>query len=61
MFSEETETEYRQKELNKKIKLFYEGYYHSYYYQDNVIVFVQDFEHQQIKHCCNISGLVVDI
>jgi len=57
----ESETEYRQKELNKKIKRFNEGFYHSYYYQDNVIVFVKYFKSKDLKHCCNISGLIVDI
>ena len=56
-----SETKYRQDELNKKIKKFHQGFYHSYYYQDNVIVFVKYFKTTERKHCCNIEGLVVDI
>jgi hypothetical protein len=56
-----SETKYRQDELNKKIEKFHQGFYHSYYYQDNVIVFVKYFKTTERKHCCNIEGLVVDI
>ena len=52
-----TETEWRQRELNKKIEKLNSGYYNTYYYDNNVIVFVKGDK----KNCCNISGLICDL
>lgn len=56
-----TETEWRQRELNKKIEKLNSGYYNTYYYDDNVIVFVKHLSDRDKKNCCNISGLVCDL
>ena len=56
-----TETEWRQQELNKKIDKLNKGYYNTYYYDDNVIVFVKHLSNRDKKNCCNISGLVCDL
>ena len=52
-----TETEWRQRELDKKIEKLKLGYYNSYYYEDNIIVFVKEDK----INCCNVSGLVCDL
>lgn len=56
-----TETEWRQQELNKKIEKLNTGYYNTYYYDDNIIVFVKHLSDRDKKNCCNISGLVCDL
>ena len=66
-----TETEWRQRELNKKIEKLNTGYYNTYYYMrsgleqsssdDNIIVFVKHLSDRDKKNCCNISGLVCDL
>ena len=55
-----TETEWRQRELNKKIDKLNKGYYNTYYYDDNVIVFVKHLSNRDKKNCCNIVGLNLD-
>ena len=54
-----TEQEFRQKELNKKIIKYVNGFFQDYYYDDNgrVIVFVKKFKCKTIKRCCCVSGL----
>ena len=56
-----TETEWRQRELDKKIEKLNTGYYNTYYYDNNVIVFVKHLRDRDKKNCCNISGLVCDL
>lgn len=54
-----TEQEWRQKELNKKIIKFVNGFYHDYYYDDGgrIIIFVKHFKCKTQKKCCCVVGL----
>ncbi len=55
-----TETQYRQRELDKKIKRYIEGWYDDYYTDEvgSLVVFVKDYKYQSVKNCVNIDGLV---
>jgi|TARA_R110002096_G_C14614254_1_gene723681 ribosomal protein S6 len=58
-----SETEWRQKELNKKIKKYKDGFYNDYYFEGEnyLIVFVKHFKTSQRKYCTNIVGLDVEL
>ena len=54
-----TETQYRQRELDKKIKRYIEGWYDDYYTDEvgSLVVFVKDYKYHSVKNCVNIDGL----
>jgi hypothetical protein len=54
-----TEQEWRQKELNKKIIKYINGFFQDYYYDDGgrIIVFVKHFKCKTQKKCCCLIDL----
>jgi len=58
-----TETQYRQRELDLKIKRYIEGWYDDYYTDEvgSLVVFVKNYKHHSVKNCVNIDGLVFEL
>jgi len=56
-----TELQYRQRELDKKIQRYIDGWYDEYYTdcEGKVIVFVKDYKHHVNKNCVNVDGLIL--
>ena len=54
-----TETQWRQRELSKKINKYIDGYYSDYYMDDGgrIIVFVKKMKCSIKKNCCCLAGL----
>ena len=53
------ETQYRQRELSKKINKYIDGWYTDYYMDDEgrIIVFVKKMKSGTKKNCCCLVGL----
>jgi len=51
--------QYRQRELDKKVQRYIEGWYDEYYTDEvgRLIVFVKNYKYHSVKNCVNIDGL----
>jgi len=57
-----SETEYRQKKLDKMVDKYHNGKYDKYYFDGNdIIVFVKELKTRTKKNCANIDGLVLKL
>lgn len=53
-----TETQYRQRQLDKMVEKYHNDKYDRYYFDgENIIVFVKELKTRTKKNCCNIDGL----
>ena len=57
-----TDTEYRQKQLNKMVQKYHNDKYDRYYFDgENIIVFVKELKTRTKKNCVNIDGLELNL
>jgi len=57
-----SETEYRQKKLDRMVDKYHNGKYDRYYFDcDDIIVFVKELKTRTKKNCANIDGLVLKL
>jgi len=57
-----TETQYRQKKLDRMVDRYNNGMYDRYFFNGNdIIVFVKELKTRTKKNCCNISGLELNL
>ena len=53
-----TETQYRQRNLDKMVEKYHEGKYDRYFFDGNdIIVFEKQLKTRKKQNCCNIDGL----
>lgn len=53
-----TETEWRQRNLDRMVDKYHNDKYDKYYFDGNdIIVFVKELKTRTKKNCCNINGL----
>ena len=53
-----SETEWRQRQLDKMVEKYHNDKYDRYYFDgENIIVFVKELKTRTKKNCCNIVGL----
>lgn len=53
-----SETQYRQRNLDRMVDKYHNDKYDRYYFDGNdIIVFVKELKTRTKKNCCNIKGL----